>query len=204
MAKKFSGLSRGRTRSGKWGLGRRTAASSGLTAKRRMTNREQFAAVIERVKATKKAARTQAKRPPMPTGLMAASIKRKIEKLRKKESWSFRERHGRTDFYQYLDAVYRAQDWHEHTDSKRWARKVAAAYEIKSRKNNHPIRTIIDASSDQNRQVKSDWSRTLEYALAEKVRKCDFLEFLRTIGGPAGFKTKMAARKKGRAKKQGW
>ena len=91
MAKKFSALSRGRTRSGKWGLGRRAAASPGLTTKRRMTNREQFAAMIERVKAKKKTAETQAKRPSMPTGWMAASIKRKIEKLRKKERWSFRE-----------------------------------------------------------------------------------------------------------------
>ena len=129
MAKKFSGLSRG---SGKGGLGGARCASPGLRAERRMTKREPFAAAIERAKAKKKPAETQAKQPPMPTGFMAASIKRKIQKLRKKERWSFRERHGRKDFYQYLDAVYRAQDWHDRRDSKRWVRKVAAAYKIKS------------------------------------------------------------------------
>jgi hypothetical protein len=169
-----------------------------------MTNREQFAAVIERVKAKKKAAQTQAKRPPIPTGWRAASIERKIEKLRKKERWSFRAKHGRTDFYRYLEAVYGVQDWDDEKASERWSQSVAALFKVRTRTDTHRIRIVIDASADQNRRVKSDWSRTLEHALAEKVRKSDFLEFLGKIGGPAGFKVKMAAGKKGRTKKQGW
>jgi hypothetical protein len=190
-----------RTRPGKSGLGQQPTVSLGRKPKHPKTLRERLAATIAKGKAKKKPAELQAKRLPLPTGLVAGSIKSKIEKLRKKEKWSFRERHGRTDFYRYLDAVYRVQDWRDARESERWAQKVAALFEVRTRKNTHPIRIIIDVSSDQNRHVKSDWSRTLQHALAEKVRRSAFLKFLHTIGGPAGFKAKMAARNKGRPKK---
>jgi hypothetical protein len=193
MVKKFSGLSRRRTRPGKSGLGQRPAVR---------TLGEQMDAGIAKWTAKKKAAETQARRPPMPTGFMAASIKGKIEKLRKKEKWSFRERHKRTDFYAYLDAVYRVQDWHDKRESKRWARKVATMYEIKGRENKSPIHIIIDASSEQDRQVKSRWAIAVEYAVAMKVRKSNFVKFLEKNGGPAGCAAKMAALKKERAKRR--
>jgi hypothetical protein len=218
MAKKFSALSWGRTRPGKSRFGRRPAASPGLTAERRVTKRGQFAAVIERAKAKKKAAETQAKRSPMPTGLMAASIKKKIKRLRKKEAWSYRKRHKKKDFYAYLNAVYRVQDWHHEKDSKRWAQKVAAMYEIKGRENKRPIHIIIDASCEQDRQVKSRWAIAVEYAVAMKVLKSEeeeirkseemevpeseFVKFLLENGGPAGCAAKMAALKKERAKRR--
>jgi hypothetical protein len=196
MAEKFTGLNRVVKRLGKPGFGRRPAASPGLTVERRTTKRGQFAAAIEKVRAKKRAAETRAKRPPMPRGLMAASIERKIEKLRKKEKWSFRERHGKTDFYAYLEAVYQVRDWHDSRESKRWSRKVAALYKIDIRKNTHFIRIIIDASCDQDRQVKSRWTQCLEYALAKKVSKSGFIEFLEESGGPAGCAAKMAKLRK--------
>ena len=193
--------------------------SPGLTAERRITKPEQFAAVIERAKAKKKAAETPAKRSPMPTGLMAASIKKKIERLRKKEAWSFRKRHKKKDFYAYLNAVYRVRDWHHEKDSKRWAQKVAAMYEIKGRENKSPIHIIIDASSEEeDRRVKSRWAIAVEYAVAMKVPKSEeeeirkseemevpkskFVKFLEENGGPAGCAAKMAALKKERAKRR--
>jgi hypothetical protein len=164
----------------------------------RKTMKQRMDAAIARAK------RRQAVKGGLPKeGLLRNSIQRRIKKLRKLERWSFRANHGRTDFYEYLDAVYRAQDWRDEKQSSRWSGWVAALFEVRTREDTHRIRIVIDASSDQNRRVKSDWSRTLQYALAEKVPKSDFLKFLRTIGGPAGFKAKMAARKKGRAKKQG-
>jgi hypothetical protein len=161
-----------------------------------MIKREQFAAAIAKAKAKKRAAETRAKRPLMPKGLMAASIERKIEKLRKKEKWSFRERHGKTDFYAYLEAVYQVRDWHDSKESKRWSRQVAALYKIDIRKNTHFIRIIIDASCDQDRQVKSRWTQSLEYALAKKVSESGFIEFLEKSGGPAGCAEKMAKLRK--------
>jgi hypothetical protein len=189
VAKKFSALSRGRTRSGKVGFGQQSTVGLGRKSKHPKTLKE----LIVNWKAKKKAAETEAKRPSMPTGFMAASIKGKIEKLRKKEKWSFRERHKRTDFYAYLNAVYRVQDWHDERESKRWARKVAAMYKIKGRENKSPIHTIIDASSEQDRQGKSRWAIAVEYAVARKVRKFNFVKFLEKNGGPAGCATKMAA-----------
>jgi hypothetical protein len=139
-----------------------------------------------------------------PEGWLRNSIKSRIEELRKLERWSFRAKHGRTDFYRYLEAVYSVQDWDDEEASERWSQWVAALFKVRTRTDTHRIRTVIDASADQNRRVKSDWSRTLVHALAKKVGKSDFLEFLRKIGGPAGFKAKMAARKKSRTKKRGW
>lgn len=174
--------------------------------------------MIERVKAKKKAAQTQAKRPPIPTDWRAASIKTNIETLRQKEKWAFRERHGKTEFYAYLAAVYQVRDWHHEKDSKRWAQKVAAMYKIKGRENKRPIHIIIDASCEQDRQVKSRWAIAVEYAVAMKVPKSEeeeirkseemevpeseFVKFLEENGGPAGCATKMAALKKERAKRR--
>jgi hypothetical protein len=92
-----------------------------------------MAAAMAKSKAKKKAAETQAKRPPMPTGWRAASIERKIEKLRKKERWSFRAKHGRTDFYRYLEAVYGVQDWDDEKASERWSQSVAALFKVRTR-----------------------------------------------------------------------
>jgi hypothetical protein len=178
------------------GFGQQSTVGLGLKPRHPKTLKERMAAAIAKAKAKKKAAETQAKRPSMPTGFMAASIKRKIEKLRKKEKWSFRERHKRTDFYAYLNAVYRVRDWHDERESKRWAQNVAAPYEIKGRENKSPIHTIIDASSEQDRQVRSRWTITVEYAVAKKVRKSDFVKFLDKNGGPAGCARKMAELKK--------
>jgi hypothetical protein len=197
MAKKFSGLSRGGTRSGKSGLGQQPTGTLGRKPKQPKT----LAAGIAKAEAKRKAAEAQAKRPLMPTGFMAASIKRRIEKLRRKEEWSFRERHKKTDFYAYLDDVYRVQDWHNEKDSKRWARNVAALYEIDLRKNKSPIHIIIDASSEEeDRRVKSRWAIAAAYAVAMRVPKSEFIEFLDNNGGVQGCANKMAALEKERAK----
>jgi hypothetical protein len=92
-----------RARPGKSGLGQQPTGTLGRKPKRPKTLKE--AVIIAKAKAKKKAAETQTKRLPLPTGLVAAPIKTKIEKLRKKEKWSFRRRHTRTDFYAYLNAV---------------------------------------------------------------------------------------------------
>jgi hypothetical protein len=169
MAKKFSGLSRGGTRSGKSGLGQQPTGTLGRKPKQPKT----LAAGIAKAEAKRKAAEAQAKRPLMPTGFMAASIKRRIEKLRRKEEWSFRERHKKTDFYAYLDDVYRVQDWH----------------------------IIIDASSEEeDRRVKSRWAIAAAYAVAMRVPKSEFIEFLDNNGGVQGCANKMAALEKERAK----
>jgi hypothetical protein len=133
----------------------------------------------------------------MPTGLRRGMIEAIIDELLENEKWSFRERHGRTDFYAYLKSINSRRDW-----AKRNAMKVAALYEINVRKNNTPMRIIIDASSEEDRYTKSRWLITLQYAEAMKVRESDFVDFLQENGGPAGCARKMAALKKKRAKRK--
>jgi hypothetical protein len=153
-----------------------------------------MAAAIAKAKG-KATAKAKAKKP---TTFAKAAIERKIDKLRKTERSSFGERHGKTDFYEYLKSVYRLRRW-----AKRRAKQVAALYDIQVRKDKTPIRIVIDASCDQDRQVKSRWAIAIEYAVAKNVRKADFVEFLEKNGGPAGCATKMAALKKRKAPSRG-
>jgi hypothetical protein len=175
-----------------------------VTARRDKTLKGRMGAPIAKAKTkakTKAKAKLKAKvkakvKAKMPTGLIRGAIEAIIDELREKEKWSFRERHGKKDFYAYLEAVYQVQDWHDGRQSERWSRQVAALYTIDIRKNTHFIRIIIDASCDQDRQVKSRWTQALEYALAKKVSKSGFIEFLEKNGGPAGCAAKMAKLRK--------
>jgi hypothetical protein len=131
-----------------------------------------------------------------------AGIRSKIEELGRLEKWAFRPRHGRTDFYKYLNAVYNAWDWTDPEEAARVGRRVAKLYKLKTRAGKTAIRTVIDASSKQNRQVKSRWVRALEYALAMDVRGTRFIKFLNNNGGPGGCAQKMAALRKERGLKR--
>jgi hypothetical protein len=163
-----------------------------VTARRGKTVKEQMDAGI--AKANRKArARPKAKKP---TGLMKGAIEGKIDELREKEKWSFRERHGKTDFHEYLKDVYSLRRW-----AKRRAKQVAALYDIQVRKRMTPIRIIIDASSEEeDRRVKGRWKRAIEYAEAMKVRASEFIELLDNNGGVQGCADKMAALEKERTK----
>jgi hypothetical protein len=134
--------------------------------------------------------------PAAPTGIAAAATRIKIRELRKLERRSFGSRHGKTDFYGYLKAVYNVRDWTDAAGSRRSAKDVAALCHVGARKNKSPIRTIIDATSIQNRQVKSEWAQALEYAIANKVRGNRFKTFVKENGGVAGCAKKMAALRK--------
>jgi hypothetical protein len=134
--------------------------------------------------------------PKVPTGIRAAAIKIKIKELRALERQAFAARHGKTDFYRYLKAVYNARDWKDAVGSRRSAEDVAAVCQVGARKNKSPIRTIIDATSIQDRQVKSEWAQALEYAIANKVRGNRFKTFVKENGGVAGCAKRMAALRK--------
>jgi hypothetical protein len=131
--------------------------------------------------------------PKKPTGSIAAEIKAKIKKLRNLEKKAFGERHGKTDFHAYLKGVYNAWDWTDAKASRRLGRHVAALYEIDTRQNKSPMRIVIDASAEEeDRQVKSKWVQTLEYAVAKGARGKAFKNFLKRNGGVAGCAQKMA------------
>jgi hypothetical protein len=134
-----------------------------------------------------------------------AGIRSKIEKLRKREKWAFRPRHGRTDFYKYLRALYSAWSWTDPEKAARAGRRVAKLYDVKPRVGKTPIQIVIDATCKQDRQVKSRWAQALEYALAmDTPPGTGFIKFLKENGGPEGCKQKMAAlRKEGSLRHKG-
>jgi hypothetical protein len=141
--------------------------------------------------------------PAMPTGLVAASIRRKIEKIRKAEQQAFGPRHKRTAFYDYLKTIYVAWDWTDPAESKRVGRAVAALYGIVSRQNKSPLRSVIDATTKiSDRHVKSRWAQALEYAVAKKVPGRRFKTFLQNNGGVIGCEGKMADLRKRKAASQ--
>jgi hypothetical protein len=130
------------------------------------------------------------------TPLWEVELKSKLKKLRKLEKWAFRPRHGRTDFYEYLKAVYNGWDWADPKVSRQVGRRVAKLCQIDSRKNKSPIRVVIDATSKQDYKPKSRWTQALEYAVAMGARGNAFKNFLDKNGSVYGCATKMAALRK--------
>lgn len=123
--------------------------------------------------------------------------KREIETVRKIEEKVFGPRHGKTDFYEYLEAVLKLYaDWKAGDKVKKRVPRLARLYkdEVKLRKNTHPIRAIIDASSKQKTDVKSEWTRALQFALKNKsqVKNVGLMAFLESNGGVAGCASQVA------------
>jgi hypothetical protein len=139
-------------------------------------------------KSSASAERSSASKPPA----WKTELKVKIRGLRRLEKQAFGPRHGKTDFWDYLKAVYNAWDWSDPKVSRQVSRRVAKLYNIKMRAGTTPIRTIIDATCDQDRQTKSKWAQALEYAIANKVRGNHFKAFVKENGGVAGCAEKMA------------
>ena len=136
-------------------------------------------------------------------------VKREIEALRKLEDKAFGPRHGKYDFYEYLEGVWKLfLKWRGIRKSQARAKRLASLHGFKLRANTHPIRTIIDASSRQDVRVKSRWTRALQYAEKHKsqVEKVGLSEFLESNGGPAGCSSKGATHRtaKKRAVRSNW
>jgi hypothetical protein len=134
-----------------------------------------------------------------------AEIKSKVEDLRQLEKQAFGPRHGKTDFYEYLKGIYNACNWTDLEEAARLARRVAKVYKLDARKNKGPILTLIDATSKQDRQVKSRWTVAIEYGVAQNARGTALKKFLEKNGGVAGCAKKRAAlrrRKLGRGRPQ--
>jgi hypothetical protein len=131
-------------------------------------------------------------------------LKSKLEELRRLEKWAFRRRHGRTDFYEYLEGVYNLCDWTDSVVSRRHERRVARLCDLNVRAGTTPIRIVIDATaSSQDRRPKSRWAQALEYALAKKAPPNRFKKFLDQNGGVIGCADAMAALRK-QKRKRGW
>src|ERR1700692_2239774 len=113
-------------------------------------------------------------------------IRSEIEKLRKLEEKAFGPRHGKYDFYPYLEGVWKLfLKWKIAKKTKVRTKQLSSWYKFKLRKNTHPTRAIIDASSTKGVGDKSEWTRALKYAEKNMSQIEGFREFLESNGGPA-------------------
>jgi len=136
----------------------------------------------------------------------AAIIDNYIKRLRRIEAECFGPRHKKTDFYRYLKPVLKGYlKWKDDKKRKKSQKLLAELYpkRVKVRRDTHTIRSIIDASSKQDMQVKSRWANALIYVVRNRVEveKIGLSEFFAKNGGPAGCARKMSAIR--RAKKKG-
>ena len=129
---------------------------------------------------------------------LEAKIRSEIERLRKLEEKAFGPRHGKYDFYDYLEEVWELYlKWKEARKTQSRTNRLASMYKFKLRKNTHPTRAIIDASSKKGVADKSEWTRALKYAERKRsqVEKVGLRKFLESNGGPAGCADKGATRR---------
>ena len=120
------------------------------------------------------------------------ALRREIVLLKRLEGECFRSR-CRFHFYAYLRAVFGFY-WRlrRNNEAKISAQRIANLFEPCGNKNGHPIRIIIDASSQADRKTKSRWTRALRFCWHERKRWTNLRFFLRENGGPAGCAKKFA------------
>jgi hypothetical protein len=135
---------------------------------------------------------------------LGEKIRSEIEVLRALEERAFGPRHGKFDFYDYLDGVWKLYSkWKEANKAQTRAKRLASMYKFKLRKNTHPIRAIIDASSKKDGGDKSEWTQALKYAERNRsqIEKVGLRRFLEDNGGPAGCADKGSTRRAAKKRK---
>jgi hypothetical protein len=118
-----------------------------------------------------------------------------------------RARRSRSRFaaYGYLKAVYRLyRRWRRGGISKTRTRELAKTAQLPIRRGTHPIRIVIDATSNvRDPRVKSRWTRALETALKNHVPAIELGRFFRSNGGIAGC-SRLAAELNPKKSKNSW
>jgi hypothetical protein len=129
-------------------------------------------------------------------------LRAKIDELRRLEQKAFGPRHGKTDSYNYLKAVYGFCDWSDPKVSQRVGGRVAQLYDMKVRAGALPIRIVIDATSKEEYQTKSRWVQALEYVGVNRIPAKRFKTFMTEERGIEACARKMAALRK--QNRSGW
>ena len=120
-------------------------------------------------------------------------LRHRISDLKRLEEKCFASR-NRFGFYLYLASVYELYaDLRRTKATEHLARRIAELSHAVTRKHAHPIRLIIDASSQASKKTKNRWSLALRFAQHERRRWNNLEAFLRQNGGPAGCASQFAA-----------
>ena len=120
-------------------------------------------------------------------------LRQRISELKKLERQCFASR-NRFAFYLYLAAVYEFYvELKQANGIANSVRQMAKLFNLDGRQHAHPIRVIIDASSDAGNKTQNRWVRALRFAWRQRQRWSDLEAFLRENGGPAGCASQFAA-----------
>jgi hypothetical protein len=105
------------------------------------------------------------------------------------------QRRSRFAHYGYLAEVYRLYDrLRRNRATNTGVRRQLTGYQAScGHKRNHPIRTILDATSSVDNKTKSRWTRALRFAWHERKRWTKFETLLIQYGGIAGCADQYAA-----------
>ena len=130
---------------------------------------------------------------PAESALSNGLLGQQISDLKKLEQRCFASR-KRFRFYRYLASVYELYEELRRTNGiENSVRRIAELSDAGTRKHAHPIRVIIDASSQADQRAQSRWVRSLRFAWRERQHWTDLETFLRKNGGPAGCASQFAA-----------
>src|ERR1700686_4278875 len=93
---------------------------------------------------------------------IAKARRKDVRNLRQIEKDCFTGHRSRFTFYAYLAAVYKLyRRWKKENKAKTRMKQLVIVSAIKLRKDTHPIRAIIDASSKADQKTKSEWTSAL-------------------------------------------
>ena len=117
----------------------------------------------------------------------------RISALQRLEQQCFVSR-NRFGFYRYLGAVNEFYaELKQANEIQTSVQRMTELFNLDSRQRVHPIRLIIDASSQASKKTKNRWSLALRFAQHERRRWNNLEAFLRQNGGPAGCASQFAA-----------
>ena len=114
-----------------------------------------------------------------------------IDRLTDLEKLAFGKRHGKNDFYKYLEAVLK-EYWRWRGDGERKSHRVqlASIKNISSRKGRTTLHVLIEATSDQEARVRNRWVQGLRFAQRRKnrsaIEKNGLKIFCKKYGGISG------------------
>ncbi len=126
---------------------------------------------------------------------------RQIKRLSKLEDEAYRPRHGRFDFYNYLEEILKLNwVWADKGARKTRGQQVGALIPrpLPPRKGRTALHFLIEASSKQKPQMKSRWVQALVFASKHRqiVETDGLAVFIENHGGIAGCATKAAKPKR--------
>jgi hypothetical protein len=105
------------------------------------------------------------------TAQRKSSLQAIIERLSNLEDDAFQPRHGRYDFYKYLDAVLKVYlQWTDEEARKTRAKQVGALVNLAPRKGRLALHALIHATSKQPTEVKNRWVHALQFAAKKREK----------------------------------